>query len=297
MKKKRSISKKNARSAPSTAVRRSENENVCSVALRKFPVRNEIAIGLVLVVGAVMILWRVVQKSEIVNVDIATDNDDSCNDTNTNDETCLLTNDAIDNNASRVSEDCTLVMAPSGIPNSGWGVFTLTPREPGQPILDQGDIVIHIADPNPHKAHGMKRLVWDYVWDGQETGGHYEGMHVTSAISGFGSLANGLSEGAALIRGMPSVDDAGLIRGYSPGAGAASHHHDLLWQANRDLSAGDELYIEYGAGWFEERGFESELPHQKRDVSFLRDVGYCLDNIVPGPSLIEDAGRGAFANR
>lgn len=38
----------------------------------------------------------------------------------------------------RVPQDCTLVMAPSGIDNSGWGVFTLIPLKKGERVLDQG---------------------------------------------------------------------------------------------------------------------------------------------------------------
>ncbi len=38
----------------------------------------------------------------------------------------------------RAPEACTLVMAPAGISNAGWGVFTLTPRKRGEMMTDQG---------------------------------------------------------------------------------------------------------------------------------------------------------------
>ncbi|KAL9179375.1 hypothetical protein ACHAXT_008665 [Thalassiosira profunda] len=213
-----------------------------------------------------------------------------------NGELCADAPDA-NNRHNRVPEDCTLVMAPSGIANSGWGVFTLTSRKRGERLMDRGDIIVHVPDPNPRHAQQMRRLIWEYLWDGQETGGHYEGHRVFSATSGFGSLANGLMAGHNIKHGSYSVDDAGLNRGQSPGAGAISHHHNFTWTASKDLDAGEELFVDFGADWFRERGFEDSVPTQKFSVSHLRDVGYCLDNVVSGPSLIEGAGRGAFATR
>lgn len=121
-----------------------------------------------------------------------------------------------------------------------------------------------------------------------------------SVSAGFGSLANGLSNnGHNLIHdhSFPFVDNAGLQRGRSPGAGSVSHHYNFTWITNRDLSAGDELLVEYGAGWFKERGHDGSASPAKIHPDRLREVGYCLDNIVFGPSLIEEAGRGAFASR
>lgn len=160
-----------------------------------------------------------------------------------------------------------------------------------------GDIIIHIPDPNPHHALKMKRLIWDYLWEGHEAGGHYEGLRVFSASSGFGALANGVgSKGFNLIHNYPSVDNAGLKRGKSPGAGAISHHHNFTWTTTKNLDAGTEILVEFGANWFRERGFEDIVP-KSFSVSHLREVGYCLDNLLPGLSVIEGAGRGAFASR
>lgn len=56
------------------------------------------------------------------------------------DESCVISNDdaATDKGNNRVPQECTLVMAPSGIKNSGWGVFTLTPRKRGEMVTDPG---------------------------------------------------------------------------------------------------------------------------------------------------------------
>ena len=55
-------------------------------------------------------------------------------------------------------------------------LFTLSPYEKGQSVIDQGDVIIHIPDASTQHAHKMKRLIWDYLWNGQESNGHYEGI-------------------------------------------------------------------------------------------------------------------------
>lgn len=224
-------------------------------------------------------------------------NDGICNAAESNNGACAICNDDTSKVNNKVPQQCNLVMAPSGILNSGWGVFTLTPRKKGQRITEQGDLIIHVPDPNPNHALKMRRLVWDYLWNGEDIYGHYEGLHVISAASGFGSLANGVAKEPNLSHNIPSADDAGLKRGKSPGAGAISHHHNYTWTVEKDLDAGDELFVEYGEGWITERGFEATVSPSKFDVRHLREVGYCLDNLVPDTSLIDDAGRGAFASR
>ncbi|KAL7542258.1 hypothetical protein ACHAXR_011620 [Thalassiosira sp. AJA248-18] len=237
----------------------------------------------------------VVQAAEVVE---SSTDFGVCNAESNDHESCATSIDGTSEGSSRVPHECTLVMAPSGISNnSGWGVFTLASLKRGQRVLEQGDIIIHIPDPNPHNADKMRRLVWDYVWDGQETFGHYEGLRVLSVSGGMGTLANSVTNEPNLVHGFPSVDNAGLKRGKYPGAGAITHHHKYSWTATKDLDAGHELFVEYGTGWFKERGFDGNVSPRNFEVSHLRGVGYCLDNIVPGASFIGGAGRGAFATR
>ena len=197
----------------------------------------------------------------------------------------------------RASDECTLVMAPSGLENGGWGIFTLAPRTKDEVLNNYGDIVVQITDPNPHTAAGMRRLVWDYLWDGQLFSGHYEGFQrVYSAVPGIGSLANGLTKGCNVVGNYPSEGNLGLDRGSSPGAGAFTHYGNYTWRVSKNLDAGDEIFISYGAYWMMERSLNEGIVW-KRTVSDLRQFGYCLDNIISGTSLIEHAGRGAFATR
>eukprot|EP00970_Alexandrium_tamarense_P009088 scaffold1795_cov187-Alexandrium_tamarense.AAC.6 len=118
-----------------------------------------------------------------------------------------------------------------------------------------------------------------------------------SVAPGMGMLVNGVNKNPNLIPNQPTVDNGGLKRGLEPGAGAITHHYNYTWNVDRDLNAGDELFVEYGQGWFKERGFETQVVPTKWNVSHLSNVGHCLDNIVPGKSLVKGAGRGAFASR
>lgn len=96
-------------------------------------------------------------------------------------------------NNKNMNPECTLVMAPSTLPNSGWGMFTLTDRPRGSPITF-GDVVVPIADLLQHHADGMHLLLHDYLWQGYiaHDAAVYEGNVVYAALPGTGMLANSL---------------------------------------------------------------------------------------------------------
>ncbi|CAB9496363.1 Guanylate cyclase [Seminavis robusta] len=230
----------------------------------------------------------------------ATDSEDPSASTSTS------TNDNIN---PRVPPGCSLVMAPSSIPNSGWGVFSMVDSKVGDPII-AGDLVIQVADLNVTHASDMRRIVYDYAWNAAETGGQYEGINVLSVIPGIGMLANGASEEGILPVLEPSVDEAGVTRHKSPGAGAFTHYFNYTFHFNKPLVAGNEILVNYGPGYFqmrnnqmanekeedeEEGAKQPQLLH--RSLESLHETGFCLDNLKPGKSTIEHAGRGAFASR
>ena len=223
-----------------------------------------------------------------------------------------------------VPNDCRIVMAPSSLqsPLAGWGIFTLVDQKRGNRILP-GDVVIHVTDLHP-KASGMRLLLQDYLWNSNETGGFYEGFQVMSVLPGVGMLANGFgsgknttsSLGSNVLPFVPSYDEGGLTRLQSPGAGANTHYHNYSFFAQRAMQPGDEIFVNYGNNWFQER--QHKLVHAvhkeatevmiastkllgeeqgHRSVEWLRQNGMCLDNLRPGISRLRHAGRGAFASR
>lgn len=151
---------------------------------------------------------------------------------------------------------------------------------------------------NPQGALDSRRLIWEYIWGGDETGGQYEGQKVMSVVAGIGMLANGDSQHHNVLPHKPTVDNAGLIRYASPGAGSITAYHNYSWYAQKDIPVCGEIFVNYGPDWFRERGFlDQSAPLKQKPLTDLRESGYCLDNIVAGRSTIEHAGRGAFAAR
>jgi len=218
-----------------------------------------------------------------------------------NDVHATTLSDNNDDPQNRVPPDCGLVMAPSSIDSAGWGVFTLVDRPRGSPLA-AGDVVIQVSDINVTHGIGMQRLVYDYAWNAAETGGQYEGQFVLSLIPGLGMLANGSPHKFSLLPVLePSVDEAGVTRHSSPGAGAFTHYHNYSFHAARDISAGEEVLVNYGPIWFRDgrrdltqAEEEKRLQQNKED---LMKTGYCLDNLKSADSTIPHAGRGAFATR
>jgi hypothetical protein len=194
-------------------------------------------------------------------------------------------------------------MAESTLPNGGWGVFTLIDRpERGTPLL-YGDVVVQVTDLNRTSAAALRRLLDDYWWSAEETGGFYEGQQVLSSIPGIGMLANGLLQEHNVLPFVPMVDEAGLTRTESPGAGAITHYHNYTWFVKNPMVAGEEVFVNYSPHWFQERNARIQQaparnhPTTRRPLEFLRQHGFCLDNVKPGRSILPDAGRGLFAAR
>ena len=213
-----------------------------------------------------------------------------------------------------VSAHCTVVMAPSTLPHAGWGVFTLRPRQRGDPLLP-GDVVIQLTDfPPDHFAAASGAILRKYLWsDASETGGMYESIGAVQSVApGIGMLANGLPPPYHnVLPFVPRVDEGGLTRQQYPGAGAITHYHNYTYFAHKDLAAGSELFVNYGSDWFEEHramlvtdlrvvhsdGGTPTFRNTTRDVDWLRQHGMCLDHLRPGSRsrILPQAGRAVTA--
>lgn len=206
----------------------------------------------------------------------------------------------------KVHPDCGLVMAPSTLGNgtSGWGIFALHDMEKGQPVIS-GDVVIQLTDLAPENVDpGMRLALHDYIWSAEETGGFYEAVHTVSVIPGVGMLANGMEGRHNILPSTPDVDEAGLTRTESAGAGSVTHYHNYTFFIQKPVHAGNEILINYGANWFRERQDRLQLQPEidrfvaSRDVDWLRQHGQCLDNLKPvARSIMPGAGRGVVATR
>jgi hypothetical protein len=211
---------------------------------------------------------------------------------------------------------CGLYVAKSTISNSGLGIFTTNAISRGGQV-GPADIVIQLPDPNQYFLSAIRVLAYDYLWDGQETGGQYEGQKVFSVVPGIGMLANGHAKDYNTIQSSGAkVDTAGLHRSTHAGAGANSHYWNYSFSASRDIPAGSEILVSYGLDWFNERKEKEILDldsnqydngdgdvdgstssNSAKSIDWLRQNGICLDNIKVGQSSNPEAGRGAFATR
>jgi hypothetical protein len=192
---------------------------------------------------------------------------------------------------------CTLVMANSSLPDSGWGMFPLSPITRGEPV-SFGDPIIQVADITGEQAPSLSHILHNYMWTGDVTGGVHEGRVVYSVLPGVGSLANGHPTQWNMAPSMgASVNEANALRGKSAGAGAFTHYHDFAFRASNNIEEGQELMVNYGEGWLSKISHEDLGETTKRRVPDLRQEGICLDHIRPDASSLKDAGRGAFATR
>jgi hypothetical protein len=231
---------------------------------------------------------------------VSADTDQGNNDTGNRQLTTSLSNS--------VPLDCQLVMAESTLDNAGWGVFTLVSRRRGDPVM-YGDLVIQVGDLDVSTADSMRTMLTDYLWSAEETGGFYEGVTVASVLPGIGMIANGLpAPFRNVLPFVPRVDEGGLTRIDSPGAGAISHYHNYTFFAQKDIVAGGEIFVNYGSNWFQERQHLLQMTHVvdgdskpilSRSVDWLRQNAYCLDNLRPlrRSRLHPQAGRSVIAAR
>jgi hypothetical protein len=78
-----------------------------------------------------------------------------------------------------------------------------------------------------------------------------------------------------------------------------THYRNLQWRTKFPLSPGVEILVDYKVNWREDVSYSTQqLPAAPRkSATKLEQNGLCLDNILPGKSTIEDAGKGAFSSR
>ncbi|KAL3940997.1 MAG: hypothetical protein SGBAC_004574 [Bacillariaceae sp.] len=190
----------------------------------------------------------------------------------------------------RVPDTCGVVLAP--VSENDWRVYSLMDRKRGSPIVPYGDVVQQLADMDIAATSLSGR-----TWNGQETGGQYEGYdRVDSLVPGIAAMARN-NKKPNLLPFVPRVDEAGLTRQTSPGAGSITHYHNYTLFFTKDIGAGDELIMPNRASG-ESVKDQPVIEEDENPTLFdLIKTGYCLDNIKPKKSRIKDAGRGAFATR
>lgn len=148
--------------------------------------------------------------------------------------------------------ECELFLAESTLPNAGLGVFTGVAREKGEPIAHPDicipfiDMYYHNGDdffPNPFKH---------YFWVGAEMGMASENDNEDNEAycPGLDSDANSYPALLNVAKVTPKYDEAGLHRSRDPGAGARSPYVNGTTFVTRPISAGVEVFKDYGQSTF-----------------------------------------------
>lgn len=148
---------------------------------------------------------------------------------------------------------CSVYLAPSSLPNNGgMGMFTVQNVSKGQIILPADGPQIPIIDPDDvseESSVAWVRLFGKYWWESGITNpGLYEAEHAAEYQITCGALPNSHVLLNNLEIGHPAVvpyDDTIMDRMTDPGAGAISNYMGRDSIAAVDISAGDEIFLEY----------------------------------------------------
>ena len=172
-------------------------------------------------------------------------------------------------------EECALYLAPSTIPNGGYGVFTSIDLPQGIQIAS-GDVAIPIVDINWHNQGDYKHkdyhfLYRNYIWSGKSMRMRDLAENVGVLSVGAGALLNSHQGLINVDEGLPKFDAAGLHRSRDVGAGAFCPYHDRKATTIDSVPAGAELFVDYGPIYFLTRKKWKAVP-VKRDYEKAEEL-------------------------
>lgn len=176
--------------------------------------------------------------------------------------------------------ECRVYLAPTTIPNAGFGIFAGKNFQKDDLIL-YGDIAVPLDDMpfntgSPYKGEldGIHFPWGDYTWDTSIADGiifDYEGVlkvpdqileNVELASFGLGAMPNCKFGFVNLHSSHLVADSAGLDRN-SPGNGAFTPYHSRKGYASQSILAGTELFEDYGEVYFETREDLAHVPRER----------------------------------
>lgn len=169
----------------------------------------------------------------------------------------------------QVPEDpiCRMYLAPSLTPGCGRGVFAGSDIYSGETMDNSVTLALHHGSITPWQLN-------NYVWATDED-------DISMAEFGAGMLFNHRPQGLFQHKWpahMTKSTDQKL---------AHTTFSSVLNVAERDISAGEEIFVSYSSGneWLEQRGiYVSETPFTSdpppvRSVSELKEIGHCITHV------------------
>jgi hypothetical protein len=145
---------------------------------------------------------------------------------------------------------CSLYMAMSSIPNSGFGIYSGRDLDRGEKIDLMPQVVIPLID------FQKKNILQNYPWTAYLYGAHLEDEESKILYPGLGMLANshlGLVNVMQKSVGGIEILNGPMDRRLDYGTGAYSLYHAASFNANTGIERGSELFLDYGEVYFHGR--------------------------------------------
>ena len=178
------------------------------------------------------------------------------------------------------SSTCTYYLAPSSIPNAGFGVYTTKAIKEKTPLLKTPDgPSIMITDGDTHYNNGERNWsLENYFWGGEGDAEFeaddvemFEGTLVTS--SNYHTFLKNIRPNDS------EYDDTITPRSSgSPGIGAYSYYQGQSFHTSRDIEAGEEIFADYGEDYLEFRQHLHKVPRREDHMH----AGRFLLNLLQG---------------
>jgi len=158
-------------------------------------------------------------------------------------------------------DECLLYLAESSILNAGLGVYTTKSFSPGDVVSH--DMSIPLVDSSKHLGENANEIRWthdDYVWRSDFPDEHLLAAEVHMSAFPIGALTN-FHAVHANVEPMRIVYDDSMVSRDDPGAGAFSYH-ERIFEAQRNIEAGEEIFSHYGEQWLVDNGYDF-IPRSK----------------------------------
>ncbi len=233
-----------------------------------------------------ILLFQFLLSTTFIKASIGSQHDKECVNSNSNesdDQTCSAPPNP---NAAKEEEEwsCQFYLAPSSIPNAGFGVYTTKSITKYSPLKDPEAPSVMVYDGDSH--HPLVRSgTWSmesYFWSG-EGSGQFECSSVEEYVVNFGTSCNFHTYLKNVHPAEVNYDDTITPRNQgSPGIGAYSYHGGVKFIATRDIEAGEEIFADYGEEWLEERPYLKSIPRHVDYVQAAEVIAKLINGLDHG---------------
>lgn len=188
---------------------------------------------------------------------------------------CIVSSTSISEGEEKVEEEggCSLFLAESSIPNSGFGVYTTSGYTKGSEV--SSDIAIPMADILRHLGENAEFIRWthdDYNWIGDFQTEYVLAEEVDINAFPLGSLTNFHTYLSNIHPTGYGYDDSLHSREKDPGVGAYTYSSRVV-SATRDIKAGEELFSNYGEKWLDDHHINvPKLVHYHKAGRILEEM-------------------------